>query len=239
MIKLLQKHSDDAELVRLVMRVSTNSTYENHAELRNHIKENGYDGVDYKKEFHMFMYIVENNEMMVWKDEEGEYHREDKDKNGRTLPAMISLDGKLKFWYKHGLEHREDKDENGRQLPAIEDTDGGCEYLINGEHHRVDKDDNGLTLPSMDYPKRMEWKKNGQSHRADLDSNGEALPSIIFENEKRYYYFEGKQMTKDELTNLILQTRINVQSPQIVEIELECGLKIIVKSAKTLKYFSA
>jgi hypothetical protein len=57
----------------------------------------------------------------------GYKHRETKDENGHTLPAMIYSNGK-KEWYNFGQLHNIDKDANGNILPAVVYPDGRKEW---------------------------------------------------------------------------------------------------------------
>ena len=57
---------------------------------------------------------------MVWKNEDGELHREN------DLPAIIYADSS-KFWYKNGKLHREN------YMPAIIYADGSKSWYKNGK----------------------------------------------------------------------------------------------------------
>lgn len=58
-----------------------------------------------------------------WRNEEGEFHREDG-------PAIENANG-IKMWYKNGNRHREDG-------PAVEFVEGDKMWCLNGKLHRLD-----------------------------------------------------------------------------------------------------
>ena len=60
------------------------------------------------------------NSTMIWRNEDGEFHREN------DLPAMIYSNGS-KCWYKNGQFHRDNN------LPAIIFSDGGKTWYKNGK----------------------------------------------------------------------------------------------------------
>ena len=69
-------------------------------------------------------YIVETTTVgTFWRNEKGEYHREDG-------PA-IEYSNDAKSWYLNGKRHRADG-------PAIERANGDKEWFLNGQRHRAD-----------------------------------------------------------------------------------------------------
>jgi len=63
-------------------------------------------------------------------------HREERDENGRVLPAYIKNDGE-KCWCKNNKMHRDERNEH-RILPAYIRYDGNREWWKNG---KLDTDD--------------------------------------------------------------------------------------------------
>ena len=72
-----------------------------------------------------------NNNIFLHWSKNNQSHREERDKNGLTLPAFISTNG-YKAWYKDGKRHREDKNEYGELLPAYISGYGTEAFYING-----------------------------------------------------------------------------------------------------------
>jgi hypothetical protein len=119
--------------------------------------------------------VINNNGDKFWKNEKGEYHREDG-------PAVEYTNGE-KHWFKNGKYHREDG-------PAIEESDGSKEYWLNDE--MVEEKD--LPMNKKDeWPKceidkygNKYWKnEEGQYHR----ENG---PAIEWNNGDKSWYINGE-----------------------------------------------
>ena len=81
--------------------------------------------------------------MMEYKNEKGQYHREDG-------PAVEYTDGS-KFWYQNGMLHREDG-------PAIERANGTKKWYKNDIRHRTD----GPAIEWVNGTK--EWWVNGKEY---------------------------------------------------------------------------
>jgi len=94
-------------------------------------------------------------------------HREERELN-RILPAIITDDGRSRYWYKNGRYYR-DRDENGRLLPAVIWNDG-----------------------------TQEWWKNGQIHRDDTDDNGRVLPAVIYWDGSQYWCINGDEIKNEK-----------------------------------------
>jgi hypothetical protein len=89
--------------------------------------------------------------MKEYRDENGQWHREDG-------PAYEDASGK--FWYWHGKFHRQDG-------PAIEDADGGKFWYWHGQFHRED----GPAWEYADGTKEWYW----YDQKIDCQSNQEFL----------------------------------------------------------------
>lgn len=72
----------------------------------------------------MSIRTVEENGDEFWKDENGDYHREDG-------PAQIFHEGGVKNYWNRGKLHREDG-------PAVIHDTGNFVYIVNGLIHRID-----------------------------------------------------------------------------------------------------
>jgi len=129
-------------------------------------------------------------------------HRDDRDENGRVLPARIKSNG-TQFWFKNGERHRDDLDDNGRVLPTVIWGDGSRFWYKNDKLHRDDRDENGRVLPAVIYSDgTKEWWINGELHRDDLEcgdssnqdgcENGSTLPAIIESDGTCTWYKDGK-----------------------------------------------
>ena len=81
-----------------------------------------------------------------WKNNKGQYHREDG-------PAIKFVNG-AKFWYRNGLRHRTDG-------PAVENANEDKFWYLNGKYHRVDG-------PAIEYADDSKsWYLNDLRHRLD------------------------------------------------------------------------
>jgi len=131
----------------------------------------------------------------------GKLHRDDKDENGNTLPAWIMIGGS-KRWYKNGELHREEKDENGYTLPAWIDADGSKGWYKNDKLYREEKDENGYTLPAwIKADGSRYWFKNGELHQEDKDENGYTLPAVIGADGSKRWYNGGQRHREDKDEN--------------------------------------
>ena len=81
---------------------------------------------------------------MVWKNEDGEIHREN------DMPAIIFINGD-KYWCKNGLNHRD------RDLPTKIFADDSRIWYKNGQRHR-----NGDKPAIIFASGTREWWKNGK-----------------------------------------------------------------------------
>jgi hypothetical protein len=141
---------------------------------------------------------------MVWKDgaqhwfKEGKVHRDTRDADGHTLPAMITDDGD-KFWYIDGEQHRTDHDAEGYTLPAAVYVDGTIMWYKHDVIHRDECDiSTGMVLPATSYKcGTMEWYKNGRLHRTDRDSLGHYLPAVVVPSGRNMVYVDGKRITSN------------------------------------------
>ena len=134
--------------------------------------------------------IVNNNEYYA---KGFGYHREDKDADGSTLPAVIRVDG-AKEWWKDGRCHREDKDDDGNVLPAVIQADGTEGWYKNGKHHREDKDADGNVLPAIIRADGTKfWYKDGKQHREDKGADGNVLPAVIYVDGTKEWWKAGEQ----------------------------------------------
>jgi hypothetical protein len=107
-------------------------------------------------------YIVDKKGTKRWRNDKGEYHREDG-------PAIEMATGS-KFWYVDGLFHREDG-------PAVEDLTNRLWY-IRGKLHRED----GPAIESSSFRK---WYINNMLHRVDG-------PAIEYINGDTEWYINGE-----------------------------------------------
>ncbi|QCI92574.1 hypothetical protein [Novosphingobium sp. EMRT-2] len=115
--------------------------------------------------------IINENGGTEWRRKaDGKLHREDG-------PAVVSLSGKKKEWYRHGLKHREDG-------PAVEWSDGDSEWWFNGELHRED----GPAIERADGTK--EWYLYGEHHCEDG-------PAIKRSNGDKEWWLKRKRHRED------------------------------------------
>jgi len=167
-------HRDDKDNNNLILpaHISTNLSYKKEWYINGEMKrtERDEDG-----------YLLPTTEAgdgdKYWQNKNRKYHRDEKDKNGHTLPAVISkmssgdyipkYIGFNKFWYNNNKIHRDDKElsPNGTivTLPAIIWNDGGQEWWYKGKRHRNDKDlITKQLLPTTIYLNKKEWWINGK-----------------------------------------------------------------------------
>jgi antitoxin component YwqK of YwqJK toxin-antitoxin module len=105
-----------------------------------------------------------------WRNERGEYHREDG-------PAIERVSGS-KHWYLNGQLHRKDG-------PACEWADGDKEWYLNGKLHREDG-------PAIEYSNgAKEWYLNGQRHREDG-------PACEWTDGCKEWYLNGSKLSEEE-----------------------------------------
>lgn len=103
------------------------------------------------------MLEVDKNKNRIWKNEKGNFHREDG-------PAVEKVNG-YKEWRMYGKRHRTDG-------PAVEMSNGSKQWWINGKLHRTDGPacegvdgrrnwwiDGVLCLTEYEYKKKLlEWQ---------------------------------------------------------------------------------
>jgi len=105
--------------------------------------------------------VINGNKKEWWIN--GELFRNDKDKNGLTLPTIV---GKyIQKWAigKNKILHRDERDKNGKQLPAVIGIFGHKEWWINGKRERNEYDKNGNSLPQVEaHYFQDEWIENDE-----------------------------------------------------------------------------
>lgn len=97
---------------------------------------------------------------------------------------------------------------NFAKFAYVEDFHGVRKWMQGENIHRDERGDDGFLLPAEESPRAKVWRNKGVLHRAELDrSSHKALPTvIIFEDgqiTKLQWFYKGKAMTEDELTELI------------------------------------
>lgn len=95
--------------------------------------------------------FVHPNGTKEWYDDNGEIHRDEKDENGMTLPAIEYTDRGTE-WMEHGRKHRIDKDSKGLTLPAVDLSNGVREWWVDGVRDRKDRNENGSLYPAIEDP---------------------------------------------------------------------------------------
>jgi len=125
-----EKHRDEKEngftLPAVVKRNGTKEWWQNDKPFRDDKDEDGY--------FLPNMTVQDKHK--VWlKDKNWAFHRDEKDKNGLTLPAIITING-TKEWHIENRRRRDDKDKNGNLLPTVEKFYGIGEWHT---EHRIEK----------------------------------------------------------------------------------------------------
>jgi len=83
--------------------------------------------------------LNEQIQIQIWR-KNGLIHRDERDENGRVLPAVIGSDGR-KEWWMRGKRHRDDLDENGKILPAYIYSNGDQYWYKNGYYYDFDAND--------------------------------------------------------------------------------------------------
>ena len=77
-------------------------------------------------------------------------YRDEKDKEGRVLPAHINATMGQSWWI-DGRQHRECKDDQCLTFPAYIGSDGDKRWYLNGALHRREIDEAGRYLPAWIY----------------------------------------------------------------------------------------
>jgi hypothetical protein len=128
--------------------------------------------------------LVFNDGRMYW-FVDGKKHRDDKDANGKALPAEI---GRLaaRAWRKNSEYFRDDVDEFGNLLPTEIYTCGSKFWYLNGRRHRA------------------ELGKNPN----DKENFGKALPAVMFADGTKRWAFEGVDTTQAILTKKLTGCKI-------------------------------
>jgi len=75
-----------------------------------------------ERENRKILSAVTYNDCKQWY-KNGERHRDDRDENGRVLPAYIESN-RIQAWWKNNKLHRDERDEKGRLLPTVIYNDG-------------------------------------------------------------------------------------------------------------------
>jgi len=130
--------------------------------------------------------IIDQTGAQIWYSRNS-IRRVEQDKNGVSLPAMISADGS-KYWYGSGYLSRTEKYDGkepiphmklGYTYPAVMESDGTLKWYTNGHLNRTDKDpDTGLIEPAVISSVIKEWYQRGEYSRTDRDKDGYLLPTI-------------------------------------------------------------
>lgn len=174
----------------------------------------------YLEEFEEYHYVINDIGTKIWRDDKEEVHRETKDANGLTLPAIIRTNG-AKTWCKHGKEHRTDKAMVNGRLETLPSYIDGRErvWKREGEYFRDDVDEFGNLLPTeINSTGGQYWYQNNRSHRAELGKNpanddfGYALPAVIYSNGQKSWRFNGNDISRDKLTSKLSGTQTSIQA---------------------------
>lgn len=183
--RLLAAYEHDIKakkVIRALMR--TPDEYSLHKKLRNILKDQTNELIEeYLDVYEEYTYTKLGNQKSWKKD--GKLHRDRKDAEGQTLPAVIF--GANKEWWQNGKRHRTDKDAEGKTLPACIYGIRRSDWWQNGKKHREDIGDDGYLLPAVITPNQKQWYYNGVLHRDELDENGHHLPADCNGNTSIWY----------------------------------------------------
>ncbi len=152
----------------------------------------------------------------------GEWHRGDRDRRGKQLPALVQPNrGCARFAWRNVqwrhypvrawcVDDRFHRDDNDGNEAAVTCHDGSEGWFTHGkadrtETHLLEGSNRRVTYPAIiEYdPLRehkwvsAEWWQKGIRHRSDVDENGHALPSIVLEWGKHVYYDRGELSRTD------------------------------------------
>lgn len=253
-LSILGKFPEDSKMVRFIAEIMKGDDeykiYDWHQKLRIHLGLHHKDVLeDYEKEYHDFMYVRDDNAKKWFRN--GKLHRDDRDAEGRTLPALIHVnyqewyidgerhredrdaEGKLlpariynksneQTWYWRGKIHRDERDADGQTLPADIDQFGRKRWVRHGNLHRDDRDAEGKTLPASIWTNGKKfWYRNGKNHRYEYDENGKLLPAIIWEDGTKHYFYNGQGYTSSESLQRYIDQTINKKFSDVSDVIIE------------------